>query len=38
MNGTIKLESKENVGTTFAVTMPLEINHNAEKESGKKNE
>ena len=25
MNGTIKLESKENVGTTFTVTIPLEI-------------
>lgn len=36
MNGTIKLESKENVGTTFTVTIPLEIDHNAEKEQQKK--
>jgi signal transduction histidine kinase/ActR/RegA family two-component response regulator len=36
MNGTIKLESKENVGTTFIVTIPLEIDHNAEKEQQKK--
>ena len=32
----IKLESKENVGTTFTVTIPLEIDHNAEKEQPKK--
>ena len=38
MNGTIKLESKENVGTTFTVTIPLEIDHNAEKEQQKKEE
>lgn len=36
MNGTIKLESKENVGTTFTVTIPLEIDHNAEKKQQKK--
>ena len=36
MNGTIKLESKENVGTTFTVTIPLEIDYNAEKEQQKK--
>ena len=36
MNGTIKLESKENVGTTFTVTIPLEIDHNAQKEQQKK--
>ena len=36
MNGTIKLESKENVGTTFTVTIPLKIDHNAEKEQQKK--
>ena len=36
MNGTIKLESKENAGTTFTVTIPLEIDHNAEKEQQKK--
>ena len=36
MNGTIKLESKENVGTKFTVTIPLEIDHNAEKEQQKK--
>ena len=36
MNGTIKLESKENVGTTITVTIPLEIDHNAEKEQQKK--
>ena len=36
MNGTIKLESKENVGTTFTVTIPLEIDHNALKEQQKK--
>ena len=36
MNGTIKLESKENVGITFTVTIPLEIDHNAEKEQQKK--
>lgn len=36
MNGTIKLESKENVGTTFTVTILLEIDHNAEKEQQKK--
>lgn len=35
-HGTIKLESKENVGTTFTVTIPLEIDHNAEKEQQKK--
>ena len=28
MNGTIKLESKENVGTRFTVTIPFEINKN----------
>ena len=38
MNGTIKLESKENVGTTFTVTIPLEIDHNAQKEQQKKEE
>ncbi len=38
MNGTIKLESKENVGTTFTVTIPLEIDYNAEKEQQKKEE
>lgn len=38
MNGTIKLESKENVGTTFTVTIPLEIDHNAEKKQQKKEE
>ena len=38
MNGTIKPESKENVGTTFTVTIPLEIDHNAEKEQQKKEE
>ena len=26
MNGTIKLESKENVGTTFTIVLPFEIN------------
>ena len=36
MNGTIRLESKENVGTKFTVTIPLEIDHNAEKEQQKK--
>lgn len=36
MNGTIRLESKENVGTTFTVTIPLEIDYNAEKEQQKK--
>ena len=36
MNGTIKLESTENVGTTFTVTIPLEIDHNAQKEQQKK--
>ena len=36
MNGTIKLESKENVGTTFTVKIPLEIDYNAEKEQQKK--
>ena len=38
MNGTIQLESKENVGTTFTVTIPLEIDHNAQKEQQKKEE
>ena len=38
MNGTIKLESKENVGTTFTATIPLEIDHNAQKEQQKKEE
>ena len=27
MNGTIKLESKENVGTKFTITIPLQLDH-----------
>lgn len=33
MDGSIKLESEENVGTTFTVTIPFEIDHYAEAEA-----
>ena len=33
MNGTIQMESKENEGTTFVVTIPFEIDHRAQDEA-----
>ena len=35
MNGSIKLESKEGVGTIFTITIPFEIDHNAQSRQSK---
>lgn len=34
MNGTIHLESEENVGTNFVITIPFEIDHKAQVQAG----
>lgn len=33
MNGTIRLDSEENVGTTFVITIPFEIDHKAQAQA-----
>lgn len=38
MNGTIDLKSEENVGTTFCVTIPFEIDHAAQEKAQKHEE